>query len=118
MLYSAFGGRGNPYGWTHISLTLADLDRAKPLLEADQQRPEAERRYQNDAGQLRLARELGINSLSHLYSAFGGRGNPYGWTHISLTLADLDRATPLLAADQQLPEAQRRYQGDAGQLRL
>ncbi|MBI2095798.1 MAG: hypothetical protein HYT89_06490, partial [Candidatus Omnitrophica bacterium] len=33
------------------------------------------RDYQGDEGQIKLARKTRINSISHLYSAFGGRGN-------------------------------------------
>ncbi|GAH22529.1 unnamed protein product, partial [marine sediment metagenome] len=86
-IYSAFGGRGNPYGWSHIGLTLTDLDRATEALT------KTPKEYQGDQGQLQLARDLEINSISAIYSAFGGRGNPYGWSYIYLTLTDLDRAT-------------------------
>ncbi|GAJ18525.1 unnamed protein product, partial [marine sediment metagenome] len=89
-IYSAFGGRGNPYGWSCIALTLTDLDRAA---EALRETPE---KYQGDQGQIQLARDLKINSLSYLYSAFGSRGNPYGWSYIALTLTDLDKVASLL----------------------
>ena len=55
---------------------------------------------------------MGINSIFHLYSAFGGRGNPYGWSLIYLTLKDIDRV------QEELTQNPKDYQGDEGQIKL
>ena len=90
-LYYAFGGRENSYKWTEIGLTLKDIDRVQEELAFHPND------YQNDEGQIKLARKMNINTIQHLYSVFGGDGNRYRWTQISLTLEDLDLVQKELA---------------------
>ncbi|MCX5657703.1 MAG: hypothetical protein NTZ48_05720 [Candidatus Omnitrophica bacterium] len=107
--YTSWGEEDN---WTELNITLGDLDKVKKQFSSNPDK------YRGNNGQIRLARDSGINLISGVFAIrneleeYNAWGEEDRWTRLPLSLLDFDRIKAIFESN---PD---KYRGNSGQIQL